>query len=288
MVNLEPITEHVAVATMIDSGTRSCVLGGIALENYSIAVETGDSLEVGLELRKRLESHFNLPVKYLFLTHTHGDHRNGKDAFNDTTLIVSKKCLDNMPKSISFKKWSVEAFEEKYILEDNEYRVEFHHVAGHSIGSSVVYYQNERVLFAGDIFITEPINFGLPFMGFYQNKPRRTGNPEEYLAAFARFKKMDINAIVPGHGNVITNPQEYLDEQISFFNSLKTVYVSEIENGKSLEEIELPRLKPIERAHEIIEAKSKKSYALRFLDNYLDWIKKSFYNYYSGKFDELQ
>ena len=50
MVNLESITEHVAVATMIDSGTRSCVLGGIALEDCSIVIETGDSLEGGNEL----------------------------------------------------------------------------------------------------------------------------------------------------------------------------------------------------------------------------------------------
>jgi glyoxylase-like metal-dependent hydrolase (beta-lactamase superfamily II) len=286
MVNLESFTEHVAVATMIDSGTRSCVLGGIALENFSIAVETGSTLEVGKEFRKKLESHFNLPVKYLFLTHTHADHRNGINEFNDTTLIVSKKCMENMPKNMSFKKWSTEIFEERYLLEENEHKVEFYHVAGHTIGSSVAYHPVEKVLFAGDIFITEPINFGLPFMGFYQNRPRRTGNPEEYLTAFAKFKKIDINAIVPGHGNIISNPQEYLDEQTSFYKSLKSLYVSAIKNGQSFEEIELPMLKPIERAYELAESESKKSYALRFLDNYLNWIKKSFYNYYSGKFFE--
>ena len=137
--------------------------------------------------------------------------------------------------------------------------VEFHWVGGHSIGSSIAYIPSEKVLFAGDIFLTEPINFGLPFMGFYQNKPKRTGNPEEYLAAFDKFKKMEIDAIVPGHGNVIHNPQVYLDEQISFYNSLKSVYVSGIQEGKGLDEIELPRLKHIERAYEIIEGKPNKS-----------------------------
>ncbi|MFW9852822.1 MAG: MBL fold metallo-hydrolase [Candidatus Thorarchaeota archaeon] len=288
MVKLESITEHVAVDTMIDSGTRSCVLGGIALENFSIAIESGDSLEVGNGLRKELESYFKLPVKYLFLTHTHSDHRNGKDAFNDATLIASKQCIENMPKNISFKRWSLETFEKNYTLKDNEQILEFYRVGGHSIGFSVAYYPNECVLFAGDLLITEPINFGLPFMGFYQNKPRRTGNPEEYLTAFNKFKKMNIKVIVPGHGNVIHNPQEYLDEQISFHKSLKSLFVSAIEKGKGIEEIELPKLKPIERAYEIIESESKKSYALRFLDNYLNWIKKSFYNYYSGIFHKVE
>ena len=102
-VNLKSLTEHVAVATMIDSGTHSCVLGGISFGNYLIAIETGSTLEVGNEFRKKLESHFSLPVKYLFLTHIHSDHRNGIEAFNDTTLIASKLCAENMPKSTSLK-----------------------------------------------------------------------------------------------------------------------------------------------------------------------------------------
>ncbi|MCG3220908.1 MAG: hypothetical protein H7641_05965 [Candidatus Heimdallarchaeota archaeon] len=54
MVKLELLTEHVVVDTTTQNSTRSCVLGGIVLENYSIAVDSGDSLEVGKELRKEL------------------------------------------------------------------------------------------------------------------------------------------------------------------------------------------------------------------------------------------
>ena len=288
MFNLESITESVVVDNMIESRTRSCVLGGIAFEDFSIAIESGSTLEVGEGWRKELEVHFDLPIKYLFLTHTHADHRNGIGAFTDTTLIASQRCMGNMPKNLSFKKWNVESFEDKFTLEENNKEVEFSWVGGHTIGSSVAYFPRDKVLFAGDIIISEPVNFGLPFMGFYKNKPRKTGNPEEYLAAFDFFKKKDIEFIVPGHGKVIRNPEEYLDGQISFYNTLKSLYVSEIKKGKSMEEIELPKLKPIERAFELAEKEEKRSYALRFLDNYLNWIKKSFYNYYSGKFDELQ
>ncbi len=287
MSKLEEISEHVAVDIKTQYGSRSCVLGGISLGKYSIAIDSGDSLEVGTALHKELEKHFKIPVQYLFLTHTHNDHRNGREAFKDLTLIASQKCIHNMPKSISFSKWKKELFERELIIKEEGLSLELHHVGGHSIGFSVAYFPLEKVLFAGDLFITEPTNFGLPFMGFYQNKPKRTGNPEEYLAAFEKFKSMKIDVIVPGHGELILNPKEYLDEQNSFYYSLKTFFIAEIEDGKGLEEIKIPTLKPIERAHEIIESKPKKSQATRFLDNYLNWIKKSFYNYYSGEFEKL-
>lgn len=287
MSKLEQISDHVVVDKETQYKSRSCISGGISLSKYSIAIDSGDSLEVGIDLRKELETYFKVPVKYLFLTHTHNDHRNGREAFKDLTLITSQKCIDNMPKSISFNKWKKELFDQELIVQADNLTLEFHHVGGHSVGSSIAYFPVEKALFAGDLFITNPVNFGLPFMGFYQNKPKRTGNPEEYLVAFDKFKKMKIDVIVPGHGRVILNPQEYLDEQITFYNSLKSFFVKAIGEGKKLDDIELPRLKQIDEAYKDAENRKQRSTTLRFLDNYLNWIKKSFYNYYSGKFDCL-
>jgi len=287
MSKLERISDHVVIDKETQYESRSCILGGISLSKYSIAIDSGDSLKVGIGLRKELEACFKMPVKYLFLTHTHNDHRNGREAFKDLTLIASQKCIDNMPKKVSFNNWKKEFFNQELIVQEDNLTLEFHHVGGHSVGSSIAYFSVEKVLFAGDLFITNPVNFGLPFMGFYQNKPKRTGNPEEYLAAFDKFKKMKIDVIVPGHGRVILNPQEYLDEQITFYNALKDFFNSAIEEGKGLDEIELPRLEPIEAAHKDAESRKQRSNALRFLENYLNWIKTSFYNYYSGKFFEI-
>jgi glyoxylase-like metal-dependent hydrolase (beta-lactamase superfamily II) len=256
-------------------------MGGISLGTYSLAIEAGNPLKVGHSFRQDLESFFKLPVKYLFLTHAHSDHRNGMDAFKDTILLISQKCKDNMPKNTRFAVWNIETFEDKFILEEKNLLVEFHHVGGHSLGSSVAYVPSERVLFAGDLFFEETINLGMPFLGFYQSSPRKTANPEEYLKAFESFKSMKLDYIVPGHGNVITNPQEYLEEQKEFFNSLKSFIITEINNGKALEEVEFPRFGPIERAYEILETKSQKSKGMKFMDTILDWLKKAFYTYYS-------
>ena len=118
IVPLEQITPHVVVDTLTQGSTRSCVLGGVSLGNYVVAIESGDSLDVGTILRKSLKSHFNLPVHYFFLTHTHTDHRKGMDAFKDVTLLASSKCIDNMPKSVRFGKWTVETFENTMTFND--------------------------------------------------------------------------------------------------------------------------------------------------------------------------
>jgi len=36
-------------------------------------------------------------------------------------------------------------------------------------------------------------------MSFYLDKPKKTGNPEEYLTAFKTFLKIDLEVLVPGN-----------------------------------------------------------------------------------------
>ncbi len=287
MGNLESITEHVVADTITQMGSRSCVLGGISLEEYSVAIDSGDSLNAGSSLRKGLETHFNCPVKYLFFTHTHNDHRNGREAFSDCIFLMSQQSRDNLPQSVRLSKITIDTFKDKFILKKDDLSIEFIRVGGHSIGFSIAYFPNEKVLFAGDLFIVGSVNFGLPFMSFYQNNPKRTGNPEEYLAAFKMFKQMDVEVIVPGHGDLVLEPKEYLRTQTKFFEDLKQHFISAIIEGKNEEEIEMPKLQPIIEAYEYAETRKPRSKAIRFLDHYLDVLKNSLYNYYSGKFDQI-
>ncbi len=280
MVSLDSISEHVVVDTTTQRESRSCVLGGISLEKYAIAIETGHSADVGMALRKAIEKKWKVPVKYWFLSHTHNDHRDGREAFRDATLITSHRCLENMPKRIRLGRWPKEVFEDQLVLREAGLHVEFFHVGGHSVGHSVAYFPYERVLFGCDLFIVGSVNFGLPFMSFYQNNPKCTGNPEAYLTAYKKFKTMNIDVIIPGHGDVVENPQQYLDEQIAFFTDLKEYTISVIQQGLGLEDFELPRLGPIAQAYQTAEARRQRSRNLRFLENYLHHLKTSFYNHF--------
>ncbi len=280
MVQLDELSSRIVTDTTTQRTSRSCTLGGILLDSSVIAVESGSSLDIGVSLRSALESQFNLPISHLFLTHTHPDHRNGMMAFKDTTLIASSRCIEDIPRSVKLGRWSVQTFDDRFILGDDK-QVEFHHVAGHTVGSSVAFVPDEKVLFGGDLFFEQSVNFGLPFMSFYQNRPKSDGNPEEYIAAYEKFKTLKVEVIVPGHGNVIYDVQNYLDMQIKFFKDLRAFIISEIKDGKSVNEINLPQLEPIEQAYVDVESRQQKSAARRFLKNYLEKLKRSFYSYYS-------
>jgi glyoxylase-like metal-dependent hydrolase (beta-lactamase superfamily II) len=204
------------------------------------------------------------------------------DAFQDTTLVASQKCIENMPRNVRLSKWSVESFDEKLVLNEGGISAEFHLVAGHSVGSSIAYVPEEKVLFGGDLFFESSANFGLPCLHFYQNRPKKTGNPDECIAAYEKTRRMGVEIIVPGHGSVVSSAQDFLRFQISFFESLKSFIITAVKEGKSLEEIQLPRLEPIEQAYVKAESQPQRSRALRWLDHYLELLKLSFYNHYTS------
>ncbi|MFX1325522.1 MAG: MBL fold metallo-hydrolase, partial [Promethearchaeota archaeon] len=85
--DLESITPH-TVANTTGEGRGNA--GGIALRNFCIAIDSTMYVKTGEILRNTLESKFNLPVKYLVITHYHGDHIFGIKPFKDVCVLSSE------------------------------------------------------------------------------------------------------------------------------------------------------------------------------------------------------
>lgn len=290
MIELETVTSRTVAHTsspLSPSGIkRSGNFGGIALDNFLIAVDATSTFELGKEFRKKLEARFDLPVNYLFLTHTHTDHRNGLKAFNDIPLIASENCIKNMPKVQRLSDFTIKSFKEYSSVKDDTIEVEFHYIGGHTIGSSIAHCPAEKILFSGDLIFHGGFNFNIPFLTFYQNKVfdnkyKKTGNPEEYIAAFERFLRMDIEVIVSGHGPVIFNPEDVIKEQLNFFLSLKSATLKVLANNESMDNINLQSLDLVQQAYDRCEKQGKNATKYRkWLENYLSKLKQAFYTYY--------
>ncbi|MFW9906632.1 MAG: MBL fold metallo-hydrolase, partial [Candidatus Thorarchaeota archaeon] len=196
------------------------------------------------------------------------------------------KCIKNMPKSQRLSDFTIKSFKEYSSVKDDNLEVEFHYIGGHTIGSSIAYFPAEKILFSGDLLIHGGFNFNIPFLTFYQNKvfdnkSKKTGNPEEYIAGFKRFLDMDIEVIVSGHGSVIFNPENVINEQLNFFLSLKSATLEVIAKNETMNNINLQSFDLVKQAFDKCEKQGKNATKYqKWLENYLSKLKQAFFSFY--------
>lgn len=197
------------------------------------------------ELRKQAERITGKKVKYLINSHYHGDHIFGNQIFKneviisteltkewieeknaigdlETELKETKQYLQNLKLQISAEENEVVkhsltnqygemtklleeiptlqltlpslTFERKMIISGTDRDVELYCFGGgHSPSDTFLYVPQEKAAFMGDI-VTEELH--LPIL-----------QPEEFLIILNEAKKMDIQILLPGHGEVGTTKQ---------------------------------------------------------------------------------
>ncbi len=165
-------------------------VGGIALENYSIAIDSTGNSSGGRVFRKKLEEYYKFPIKYVILTHYHGDHINGRQTFKDIDLIVS-----NYTPTAKRRFKNGLFIKDEYLIQDGSYTVTIFHTGGHTVGSMFIHFPAEDIIFAGDLIFE---NLFPPFGG------DPTCNPELWFQALEKIKSLKPAKIVPGHGSYLT------------------------------------------------------------------------------------
>lgn len=214
--------------------------GIIDLGDELLVFDSLSTPSAGDELRSQAESLTGKKVKYLINSHYHGDHVFGNQVFSDTTIVstyvTEKLCKeknkiedyekeeqdmnhylfqlknqidsteDNIIKASLINQYQEMSkvlddlsqlqivlpsllFEEKLTITGSERTVKLYCLGGgHSPSDTFMYLPKEKIAFMGDI-ATE--NLHVPIY-----------NPEEFLTILKRVKQIDINILVPGHGNI--------------------------------------------------------------------------------------
>jgi cyclase len=214
--------------------------GIIDLGNELLVFDSLSTPSAGEELRRQAESLTGKKVKYLINSHYHGDHVFGNQVFSDTTIIstyVTEKLCKEKNKIEDYEKERQDMnqyllqlknqidstedtiikaslinqyqemskvlddlsqlqivlpsllFEEKLTISGADRTVEFYCLGGgHSPSDTFMYLPKEKIAFLGDL-ATEDLH--VPIY-----------NPEEFLTILMLVKQIDINIIIPGHGNI--------------------------------------------------------------------------------------
>ncbi len=202
------------------------------------------------------------PIKYLINTESHDDHFAG-NFFFDTTVVAQAKTREDIlatdinqvlgiiavkdPKGLHLTKdYKVNAPSVTFsnLLDIYLGRHSFHliHLPGHTAGQTAVFVPEERIVFTGD-------NVTYQVQGFLH-----TAHPYSWLESIEHIKELDVDYIVPGHGEVCD--KSYLEEQTDYVLGCINTIEKAIEQGltkeEAAEQVSLPSPYPLDAGTEEI------------------------------------
>jgi glyoxylase-like metal-dependent hydrolase (beta-lactamase superfamily II) len=245
--DLEPITP-LTVANTTGEGRGNA--GGLALRNFCIAIDSTMYVKTGELLRKNLESQFNVPIKFLVLTHYHGDHIFGLKCFEDICILSSDLTSKIMVNDETKTRYAgfikgLESegplgegieyiiptllFKNQVTIQDEDLHIEIYHTGGHTAGSSFITFPHENVVFAGDLIFENTF----PYAG------DPSCDPELLINALKKMQEINADIYIPGHGPIMKGSSS-LDRHINFYNEFRKIIKDAIRDNETAEKVSIP------------------------------------------------
>jgi len=257
-------------------GYAICNAGIVDLGEETLIFDTFLSPEAALDLSKIAIELTGNPVKYVINSHYHNDHIRGNQVFKPSATIISTMMTRNLisenePKEIQAEqeyapKRLAQLKEEYEAATDEEAKqfllmwigyfeamVKSHPILkttlpdvtfsesmvihgsrreaqlitfnlGHTASDLILYLPDEKIVFTGDLL----------FIGMHPYLP--DGQPTHLVQALLQLKSIDIEKILPGHGEVGTIQD--IDAMIGYVNEMNALVERLLAQGVSAEELE--------------------------------------------------
>jgi cyclase len=169
----------------------------------------------------KIKSISDKPIRYVVLTHNHGDHAGGAALFESegAQVIISRNDRNNMAKAANVSWLPSFAYSGRATLYFGGNEVELTEVRGHTRGDTVVYFPAERVICAGDL-VTFPWE-DIPLIINYGDG----GNWTDWDESIRTILRMDWDVLIPGHGPPLSKTQlaELHDRMVHIMDRVRTL-----------------------------------------------------------------
>jgi len=180
--------------------------GALIGPSWALVIDTLALPEETLQMRDFLEQDLQVPVRYVVNTHYHGDHAWGNCLFPGSTVVAHRLCRELLeergrPSLEQARRQSMAYRQIKIVLPHLTFsegslglRVGKKNtilmpLPGHSPDNIGVLVEEDRVLFAGDVFMP------LPYIV--------DGDIEDMIASLKKIARMGLENVIQGHGDIV-------------------------------------------------------------------------------------
>jgi glyoxylase-like metal-dependent hydrolase (beta-lactamase superfamily II) len=228
--------------------TQSANIGICAHDNAALVIDSGQIPDISVKIIDAIRQNTGCEVELLFNTHYHADHTFGNQSF-DCPILSSTLCRDTMKACLTThwtedeidlakkedpglsEAWKdlritfpTKTFDTQLEYDFHGIRIIFQRIGGHSPDSSMAFFPDFKLVFAGDVV----------FGGLYPTLLDHDGNPFELVNVLQQMNNMDVNIIIPGHGD--TCDKSMVQILINYWICLMSICRRNFREGQSKEE----------------------------------------------------
>ena len=138
-------------------------------------------------------------IRWILCTHTHPDHAPGAAALKERTgaEVLAFDSRDGLEVDTSIG--------DGFLIEATEFRLRAVHTPGHASNHLCYLLEQEKLLFSGDHLMQGSTVVIAP----------PDGDMAAYLESLARVRQLRLRSIAPGHGYLVDEPNELIDQYLA-------------------------------------------------------------------------
>jgi len=174
----------------------------VYITNEGIILVDSKNERIHDDVLAKVKSVSNQPIKYVILTHNHGDHAAGAPLFakEGAQVIISANDRENLARAAN-QTWLPSitySGEAKLFLGGKE--ADLYEFRGHTRGDTIVMFPAARLVSIGDLLTSVD---SIPMI---INAPDG-GSWTDWTKSIDEILKMDFDKVIPGHGPMITKQE---------------------------------------------------------------------------------